>query len=125
MPKSEPYSKMSGGRGKGGRNKNKGRGGGSRSNRSSGSTTNWDSTSQTELSHYTYQVGSAKQASDFIYCDPSLPFLSGNRGRLVRARSSSRFQRPILRPSFSACFEESKGLERGNPFDRSVSTSFQ
>ena len=65
VPKSEPYSKMSGGRGKGGCN-NKGRGRGSRNNRSSGSTTNRDTTSRTELSHYTYQVGSAKQASDFI-----------------------------------------------------------
>ena len=53
---------MSGGRGKGGCN-NKGRG---RGGRSSGSTTNPDNTSRTELSHYTYQVGSAKQASNFI-----------------------------------------------------------
>ena len=53
---------MSGGRGKGGRN-NKGRGQGGRS---SSSTTNQDNTSRTELSHYMYQVGSAKQASGFI-----------------------------------------------------------
>ena len=55
---------MSGGRGKGGRNNNKkGRG---RGGKRSGSTTNQNNTSRTELSHYTYQVGSAKQASDFI-----------------------------------------------------------
>ena len=57
------YPKMSGGRGKGGCNNNKGRG---RGGRNSGSTTNQNNTSRTELSHYTYQVGSAKQASDFI-----------------------------------------------------------
>ena len=51
VQKSEPYySKMSGGQGKGGHN-NKGRG---RGGRSSGLTTNRDSTSRTELSHYTY-----------------------------------------------------------------------
>ena len=54
---------MSGGRGKGGRNNNKGRGRGGRNSRS---TTNQSNTSRTDLSHYTYQVGSAKQASDFI-----------------------------------------------------------
>ena len=53
---------MSGGRGKGGHN-NKGRGQGGRK---SGSTASRTATSRTELSHYTYQVGSAKQASDFI-----------------------------------------------------------
>ena len=50
------------GQGRGGRG-NKGRG---RGNRNLGSTTNRDNTSRTELSHYTYQVGSARQASDFI-----------------------------------------------------------
>ena len=44
-------------------NNNKGRG---RGGKKSGSTTNQSNTSRTELSHYTYQVGSAKQASDFI-----------------------------------------------------------
>ena len=53
---------MSGGQGRGGRN-NKGRG---RGGKTSGLTMNQGSTSRTELSHYTYQVGSAKQASDFV-----------------------------------------------------------
>ena len=54
--------KMSGGRGKGGRsNKGRGRGG-----RNAGPATNRNNPSHTELSHYTYQVGLAKQGSDFI-----------------------------------------------------------
>ena len=62
---------MNRGKGRGGRgNKGKGRGGrgnkGKARGRNQDSTSNRDNTSRTDLSHYTYQVGSAKQASDFI-----------------------------------------------------------
>ena len=56
---------MSGGRGKGGRNTNNNKGRG-RGGRNPNSTTSQSNASRTQLSHYTYQVGSAKQARDFI-----------------------------------------------------------